>query len=381
MDFSSTKEQINLKKQLIEFAQQTLNANIIELDQQEEFNREGWKKCSDFGLLGLPIPKQYGGGEVDILTVVHGLEGLGYGCKDNGLIFSLNAHIWGCEMPILTFGTEEQKNKYLPNLCRGEFCGALAVSEPDAGSDVYNIKTTATKQGDTYLLNGNKIFVTNGPIADVIIVLATVAPSKGKRGLTAFIVEKGLPGFSVKRKVSKMGLRTAMMGELTLEQCVVPVENRLGKEGSGVTLFSHSMEWERGFILASAVGTMARLLEQCIQYARQRQQFGQPIAKFQLVANKIVDMKLRLETAKAMIYKVGWLKKIGKPAIMEAAMAKLYISESWIQCCTDAIQIHGGYGYLTELELERELRDAHGSTLYSGTSELQRQIISQFLRL
>lgn len=381
MDFSCTKEQAELKESVIQFAQNLLTENWAELDQQEEFNLEGWKKCKEWGIMGLPIPQEYGGKELDPLTTIYALEGLGYGCKDNGLLFSIAAHTWACELPILTFGTPEQKLKYLPKLAKGEFIGAHAVTETEAGSDVYSLQTTAQRQGDKYILNGSKMFVTNGGIANLILVFGNMQPERGKRGITCFLVEKDSPGFVVKRKISKMGLRTAQMAELLLDNCEVPTANLLLKEGAGMAVFSHSMEWERGFILASVIGSMERLLEQCTQYAKQRQQFKQPIGKFQLVANKLVDMKMRLETARSLLYKFGWLKQQGKSAFMEAAMAKLYISESWVQSCLDAIQIHGGYGYLTELELERELRDALGSRLYSGTSEIQYQIIAQFMGL
>ncbi|CAD0230302.1 MULTISPECIES: acyl-CoA dehydrogenase family protein [Planktothrix] len=381
MDFYWTKEQIEIKESVSQFTKKLLIENLVELDQQELFNLDGWKKCGEWGIMGLPIPQEYGGKELDPLTTIYALEGLGYGCKDNGLLFSIAAHTWACEIPLLTFGTPAQKLKYLPKLAKGEFIGAHAVTEIDAGSDVYSLQTTAQKQGDKYILNGSKMFVTNGEIANLILVFANIQPERGKRGITCFLVEKDSPGFIVKRKMSKMGLKTAQMAELILDNCEVPVANLLLKEGAGMAVFSHSMEWERGFILASAIGTMERLIEQCTQYAKQRQQFQQPIGKFQLIASKLVDMKMRLETARSLLYKFGWLKQQGKSALMEAAMAKLYISESWVQSCLDAIQIHGGYGYLTELELERELRDALGSRLYSGTSEIQYQIIAQFMGL
>ena len=381
MDFYWTKEQIEIKERVSQFTKKLLIENLVELDQQELFNLDGWKKCGEWGIMGLPIPQEYGGKELDPLTTIYALEGLGYGCKDNGLLFSIAAHTWACEIPLLTFGTPAQKLKYLPKLAKGEFIGAHAVTEIDAGSDVYSLQTTAQKQGDKYILNGSKMFVTNGEIANLILVFANIQPERGKRGITCFLVEKDSPGFIVKRKMSKMGLKTAQMAELILDNCEVPVANLLLKEGAGMAVFSHSMEWERGFILASAIGTMERLIEQCTQYAKQRQQFQQPIGKFQLIASKLVDMKMRLETARSLLYKFGWLKQQGKSALMEAAMAKLYISESWVQSCLDAIQIHGGYGYLTELELERELRDALGSRLYSGTSEIQYQIIAQFMGL
>jgi hypothetical protein len=306
---------------------------------------------------------------------------LGFGCVDNGLLFSINAHIWGCEMPILTFGTELQKQRYLPKLCTGELIGGHAMTEPDSGSDAYSLKTAAVRRGESYVLNGRKMFVTNAPIADVMVVFATVDASKAAHGITGFLVEKGFRGLSVSRPHEKMGLRTSPMGELILDDCEVPLENRLGREGAGVAMFSHSMEWERSCILASAVGAMDRQVQTCLQYARQRQQFGKPIGKFQLLASKIVDMKLRLETSRALLYQVGWVKSVGRSAFMEAAMAKLYISECWVQSCLDAIQIHGGYGYMTETEVERDLRDAIGSKFYSGTSEVQRQIIAQFMGL
>ena len=381
MDFSWTEEQTQLREMIIKFAQKELNKDLIERDKKEEFSFEAWKKCGEFGIPGLPVPKEYGGTDADVLTTIYALESLGYACKDNGLVFSINAHMWTCEMPILTFGTEEQKKKYLPKLCSGEFIGGNAMTEPGSGSDAYSLRTTAERKGDRYILNGSKMFATNGPIADVMLVFATVDRSKGAYGVTGFLVEKGFPGFSVSAKIGKMGLRTSPLGELILENCEVPVENRLGREGAGVAMFSHSMEWERGCILASAVGAMERQLETCVQYAKRRQQFGQPIGKFQLVASKFVDMKIRLETARSLLYKVGWLKKMGRSVFMEAAMAKLYISESWVQSCLDAIQIHGGYGYTTEFELERELRDAVGSKLYSGTSEIQRLVIAQFMGL
>ena len=353
----------------------------MELDRRQEFYLEGWKKCAEFGIHRLAIPKKYGGLEADPLGVLGCLESLGYACKDNGLIFSINAHMWTCQAPLLEFGSEEQKEKYLPRLGNGESIGGNAITEPGSGSDAFSLSTTARRKGDTYLLNGSKVFVTNGPVADLTVVFATVDPSLGSRGVTAFLVEKEFPGISVGRKVDKMGLRTSPMAELFLDNCEVPARNLLGKEGEGSALFTDSMTWERGFILASAVGAMQRLLETCVQYAMDRKQFGQPIGKFQLVADKIVNMKLRLETARSLLYKVGWLKSKGRSAFMEAALAKLHISETWVQSALDAIQVHGGYGYTTDYELERELRDAVGSRIYSGTSEIQRLLIASLLGL
>lgn len=381
MDFSWTPEQQQLRSAVVEFAENELSCDLVQRDKDGEFDLNGWKQCGKLGIQGLPIPKKYGGGEADILTTTYVLEGLGYGCKDNGLLFSLNAHMWSCELPILTFGTEEQRMRYLPKLCNGEYIGGNATSEPESGSDAYSMKTVAERKGERYVLNGSKLFVTNGPIADVIVVFANVEAARESSGVSAFLVERSTPGFSVSRKIEKMGVRTSPMGELFFDDCEVPEENRLGREGAGSAIFAHAMEWERAFILASAVGMMERQLQQCIRYAKKRKQFDQPIAKFQLVSTKLVDMKVRLETARSLLYQAAWKKAQGKPVFMEAAMAKLHISECWVQSCMDAIQIHGGYGYMTEMEVERDLRDAVGSKLYSGTSEIQRQIIAQFMKL
>jgi hypothetical protein len=225
------------------------------------------------------------------------------------------------------------------------------------------------------------MFVTNAPIADVALIFATVNPAKGRGGVTAFLVDKGTPGFKVSRNIEKMGLRTSPMGELILEDCVVPEESRLGREGAGPAIFNSSMEWERSCILGSHIGAMERQLEASIRYSRERRQFGQPIGKYQSVANRIAEMQVRLETARLLLYKVAWLNQIGKPAVMEAAMAKLYISECFVSSSTDAIRTYGGYGYMTELEVERDMRDAVGGTLYSGTSDIQRMIIARWLGL
>jgi L-prolyl-PCP dehydrogenase len=381
VDFSWTEEQLKFKKAVIEFAQKELNKGLIDRDRQGELARENWKKCAQMGILGLAIPEEYGGGGTDILTTMLVMEGLGYGCRDNGLVFAMNAQMWSVQHPILTFGTEAQKQKYLPGLCSGELIGAHGMSEPDSGSDAYSLRARAVRVGEGYVLNGTKTFVTNAPVADMALVFATVDPAKGRGGVSAFLLDKGTMGFKVSRNFEKMGLRTSPMGELILEECVVPVESRLGPEGAGSSIFNSSMEWERSCILGSHVGAMERQLDACIHYARERRQFGQPIGKFQSVANRIADMKVRLETARLLLYKVAWLNQMGKPAIMEAALAKLYLSECFVSSSFDAIRTYGGYGYMSEFEVERDLRDAIGGTLYSGTSDIQRVIIARWLGL
>jgi hypothetical protein len=253
------------------------------------------------------------------------------------------------------------------------------MTEPDSGSDAYSLRTRADKVDGGWVLNGTKMFVTNAPIADVAVIFATVDPSKGRSGITGFIVEKGMAGFSISRHIDKMGLRTSPMAEIILQNCFVPEENRLGPIGAGTSIFTNSMGWERASILGSQVGAMEHQLETCVRYARERRQFGQPIGRFQSVSNRLADMKVRLETARLLLYKVAWVKQQGKSAVMEAALAKLYLSECFVQSSLDAIRIHGGYGYMTEFEVERDLRDAVGGTIYSGTSDIQRTIISRLL--
>lgn len=379
MDFSWSPEQAEMRRESVDLARRHLNANLRERDARGEFNRDGWRRCAEFGLLGLPMPEEYGGTNAGALTTVGVLERLGYGCKDNGLLFSLNAHMWTAQMPISSFGSPALKRRWLPGLINGELIGGNAMTEPTSGSDAYALTTTAERRGDHYVLNGNKVFVSNAGVADVLVVYARVAPGEGEQGVSAFLVQRGSKGLTVRGGVDKMGLRTSPMGELFLEDCEVPLENLLGGEGAGLQLFANSMAWERACILASAVGSMERLLETSVQYAKTRRQFGQAIGKFQMISSKLVDMKLRVESARALLYQAAWLRDQGRGIFLESSMVKLHISESWVKCAEDALQIHGGYGYLKEYEIERELRDALGSRLYSGTSEVQRVLIASLL--
>ncbi len=379
MDLDLTEEQRQLQDGASRFAAAELDDDIIRRDREEVFSFEGWKKCAGFGVLGLPVPSEFGGMGLGITDVIAVMEGLGYGARDQGLLFSINAHLWTNSLPILVYGTDEQRRKYLPGLCSGELIGANGASEPDAGSDVFSMRTRAERRGDCYVLNGTKTFVSNAPVANLFVVYATVDPKLGSMGVTAFIVERDTPGLTVARRLEKMGLRTSPMAEVVFENCAIPVANRLGREGRGVAVFESSMEWERGCILANYLGLMKRQLEGCISYARERKQFGKPIGKFQSVANRIVDMKVRLDACRPLVYRIGWLKERKKSAMMESAVAKLFVSESLINSCRDALQIYGGYGYMVEQGIERELRDALGSTLYSGTSEMQRNIIAKCL--
>ncbi len=381
MDFSWSQDQLMLRKSVIEFAQKQLKDDLIVRDSESKFPFNLWKKCADFGIMGLPIPEKYGGRGDSILSSVYAMEALGYGCRDNGLLFGLSAQMWDVQMPILDFGTEQQKNKYLPKLINGELIGSISMTEPQSGSDAYSISTTAEKKDGYYVLNGSKTFVTNGPVADLFIVFATINKKLGFMGISAFLVEKDFPGFQIGNSIPKMGLKTNPWCELFFDNCKVPVENRLGKEGNGVVIFKDSMEWERSCILATYIGSMERQLEESIKYANDRKQFKQSIGKFQSVSNKIVEMKMRLETARLILYRSVWMKEKFGSAPLDSAMTKLYLSESWVKSCLDAVQLHGGYGYTTEFEIERDLRDSVGSTLFAGTSEIQRNIIAQILGL
>jgi hypothetical protein len=362
-------------------AQAELGRDLLERDRAGRFDAAGWKRCAQAGLQGLTLPREYGGQGADALTAAAALEGFGYGSRDNGLNFALGAQLFGCAMPLAAFGSDEQKKRLLPGLCSGERIAALAMTEPDAGSDAYSLRASAARRGKGYVLNGRKIYVTNAPIADLVVVLATVDAQKKAHGVTAFVVEKGARGLTLTPPVEKMGLRTAQMGEVLLEDCALGEESRIGREGSGLAFFQHAMEWERGLILAPALGAMQRTLEACRARARERRQFGKPIGAFQLVATRLVDMQLRLESARLLLYKAAALKAQGKPVTMEAAMAKLAASEAWVRSAEDAIQIHGGHGYLAENGIERELRDALASRLYSGTSEIQREVIAHWMGL
>ncbi len=381
MNSDLTSEQEELRRAAVEFGRASLRGDMVRRDRDEEFDAEGWKKCAAFGLLRMPVPTEFGGLGLGLPEVLAVMEGLGYATSDQGLLFSINAHLWTNTIPILTYGTEDQKRKYLPRLSSGEWIGANGATEPDAGSDVFAMRTRAERRGDRYVLNGTKTFVTNAPVADLIVTYATLDPALGPMGVTGFLVERNAPGVTVGKHVGKMGLRTSPMAEVVFQDCEIPIEQRLGREGRGVAVFECSMEWERGCILANCLGVMRRQIERAVQHAQSRKQFGKSIGKYQSVANRIVDMRLRLETCRPLVYRIGRLKQLGKTAELEAALAKLHVSECFVKSSLDAIQIFGGYGYMTEQEAERDLRDAVGSTLYSGTSEIQRNIVAKCLGL
>jgi alkylation response protein AidB-like acyl-CoA dehydrogenase len=381
MDFGLDAEQQSWHDAALRFAREELQDDLLARDERHEFWREGWRRCARFGLQGLPVPEEYGGRARTLSVAIAAMEGLGYGCADNGLIVALNACLWTNTVPICRFGTAEQKRRFLPGLCDGSLVGANGASEPEAGSDIFSMQTRAERQADRWVLNGRKTWVTSAPVADLFVCYATANPARGLLGITAFLVPRDTPGFRVVREIRKMGLHTVPMGELAFEDCALPLDSVLGREGRGAEVFHFSMEWERGAILAGALGTMRRQFERCVDHVRARRQFGRAIGKFQAVANRIVDMKLRLETCRPLVYQIGWLKDRGRDATLEAAMAKLHVSDCFVKNSLDAVQLFGAAGYATELGIERDLRDSIGSTIYSGTNDIQRNIIAQQLKL
>jgi hypothetical protein len=382
MDFSYTEEQALLRKEIARFARAELNDGVAARDREHQFARDLWLKCGEMKLPGLPVPEEYGGGGLDPLSTAIALEALGYGCKDSGLVFSLCAHLLACVVPIWKFGTEAQKRRYLPGLCNGQLIAVNAITEPGSGSDAFAMGTRAEPDGDGFRLNGTKTFCSNGPVADLALVFAVTDPAKrGHGGITGFLVEKGTPGYRPGQRFEKLGLRTSPISELVFDDVRVPREAALGGVGGGSTHFAYAMDWERICLFASHVGTMERLLEAAVKQARTRTQFGQAIGKYQAISHRIANMKIQLEAARLLVYRAAWNLDRTKTVALDASIAKVFVSESLVRAAQDTVQIFGGYGFMADYEVERALRDAIGSTLYSGTSEMQRNMIARWLGL
>ena len=380
MDFGLNAEQQELYDAVLMFAREELGGDPRVIDETDGFDRGAWRKAAAFGILGLPVPAEYGGQGRDLLATLIAMEALGRGCPDNGLVFSLNAQMWACQMPIVAYGTEQQKRRWLPGLVSGDVIGAHAITEPGAGSDVFSLTTRAEAADGGYRLTGAKTFSTNGPVADVAVAFAYLERGAGKsRALTAFLVPRDTPGVTFGAPIHKMGLRTSPMGEVVFDGAFLPTDARLGPEGAGGAVFNSAMEWERACIFAGHLGAMERLLESCIKYARERRQFGQPIAKFESVADRIADMKVNIEAGRHLLRLVGWLKQQGKSSALESAIAKLFVSEAHVKACLDALQLHGGYGYLQDYPIERFWRDLRVHSILEGTNQIMRVIVSRDL--
>lgn len=381
MTFDLSAAQLELQHETAAFAREELGATLAESDRAGEFSRTDWDRCGARGIQGNHIPEEYGGQGRSALDTVLALEALGYGCQDNGLTLALGGQTWSVQEPILVYGSEEQKLRFLPKLCSGEWIGCHGVSEEHSGSDALSLRTTAVQADGGYVLNGRKIYIGMAPAADLAVVLANTNPEAGKWGVSAFVVQNGTKGFSRSTPRGKMGTRTNLLGDLLFEDCFVPAENRIGGEGVGMSLFTQTIAWERAFIHAGHLGAMQFLLERTVEYAKQRRQFGQPIGGFQAVSHRIANMRLRLETSRLLMYKAAAMKDAGRDASIECAMANLHIAESLLECATDAVRVHGGRGYLEEYGVERQLRDSVGGVIYAGTSDIQRNMIASLLGL
>ena len=345
------------------------------------FPWDRWKLIRESGVLGLPFDPRWGGAGVDLPTTMFVLEALGEGCRDGGLSFSVATQITSTGVPIEHFGSPYLKDRYLPRLCTGELIGAHAISEPDTGSDALSMATKATRDGDDFVLTGSKSFVSNAPVADVVVVYARTRPEGGPIGITAFLVERDTPGFEVGRPLGKMGLTSSPMSELFLDGCRVPATHVIGGVGRGFLLLDHVMKWEILCSFIINVGEMQHRYERCLDYARTRTQFGQKIGAFQAVANKVVDMRVRLETARKWLYDTADRLVAGENVTMDVAISKLLTSEANVASGLAAIQVFGGNGYMTEYGLGQELCNAVGSTIYSGTTEIQYNRIASLLGL
>lgn len=373
------KEQLEKREFARVFSESLHSQYIANIDYADKFMIL-WKKCADFGLLGLPVGEKYGGLEESLSNIIAIMEGIGLGSKEIGIMFSVNAHIWACVSPILQFGTEEQKDKYLPPMIDGTLIGAHAASEQEAGSDVWSMKTTYKEVKDGFILNGTKTFVTNSPFADLYIIFARKENTIGMKGLSCFIIDKRTDNIEIGKIIEKMGLELSPFTTIYINDCFVPSDRLLGKENQARKIFNYSMELERPFIFVFQIGLMERQLNECFEYAQKRTQFNQTINKFQSISNKLADMKVRLEASKLLIYKVVHELSQKKNTYLSSSIAKLYVSEALVANSMNAMEIFGGYGYVKEYGIEQNLRDSLASKIYSGTSEIQKNIISRLMQ-
>ena len=374
MHFQLDREHRLLVQMYQAFARTEVRPLAKEVDEKEAFPAETVRKMARFGFMGIPFPKAYGGQGGDNLAYAMAVEELSKVCGTTGVIVS--AHTSLCAAPIYEFGTEAQKQKYLVPLAKGEQLGAFALTEPNAGTDAAGQQTTAELQGDHYLVNGSKIFITNADYADLYIVFAMTDKAKGTRGISAFILEKGMPGFRVGKKEEKMGIRGSATCELIFENVKVPVENLLGKEGGGFGIAMKTLDGGRIGIAAQALGLAQGAIDETVAYTKERKQFGKPISAFQNSQFQLADMQTRTDAARLLVYRAASHKDAKLPYSVEAAMAKLFASETAMEVTTKAVQLHGGYGYTREYPVERMMRDAKITEIYEGTSEVQRMVIS-----
>lgn len=374
MEFNFTREQELAGQMLREFVEKEVKPMAAHIDETEEFPLENVKKMAGLGIMGIPFSKELGGAGGDDITYIMAVEELAKACASTSVI--LSAHTSLCCWPIFKYGTEEQKKKYLPGLLKGEKLGAFGLTEPNAGTDAAGQQTVAKLDGDEYVINGSKVFITNGGYADVFIIFAMTDKSKGTKGITAFIIEKGTKGFELGKKEEKMGIRASSTTELIFKDCRIPKENMLGKEGKGFGIAMSTLDGGRIGIAAQALGIAEGALDEAVKYMKQRKQFGKPIGAFQGLQWYIAEMATKVEAAKLLVYKAAFKKQSGQSYGLEAAMAKLYASETAMEVTTKVVQIFGGYGFTKDYPVERMMRDAKITEIYEGTSEVQKMVIA-----
>lgn len=380
MDFSITTEQQDIKEEIIAFARAHMNENIQERDKHQIFDRTLWNKLGALKIQGLCIPETYGGKGYDPLTTVLALEALGEGCEDGGMSFAIAAHLLACCVPIWKYGTEEQKKTYLPKLSNGTWIAANAMTEEQSGSDAYNLTTTAVKSGNNYILKGRKSFVSNGPVADVLVTYASTNKDKGFfGGISAFLLQKDKDIFHASSAVDKTGIRTCLSATVDFENLEVSKNSLIGQEGGGGPIFHRSMEWERICLGAIHLGAMKRMLDKTVEFVRTRESSGKPIGEHQSISHQLANLRVKLEAARLMTYQGAYQLNTTTHIGINASMVKLMVSETYKEFSSSIFQIYAGAAYQNNHEAERMLRDALGSTIYSGTSEVQRNIIAKHM--
>ncbi|MED2931743.1 acyl-CoA dehydrogenase AcdA [Bacillus wiedmannii] len=377
MHFKLSEEHEMIRKMVRDFAKNEVAPTAAERDEEERFDRALFDQMADLGLTGIPWPEEYGGIGSDYLAYVIAIEELSRVCASTGV--TLSAHTSLAGWPIFKFGTEEQKQKFLRPMAEGTKIGAYGLTEPSSGSDAGGMRTTAKRDGDHYILNGSKIFITNGGIADIYVVFALTDPESKQRGTSAFIVESDTPGFSVGKKESKLGIRSSPTTEIMFEDCRIPLENLLGEEGQGFKVAMQTLDGGRNGIAAQAVGIAQGALDASVEYARERHQFGKPIAAQQGIGFKLADMATDVEAARLLTYQAAWLESEGLPYGKESAMSKVFAGDTAMKVTTEAVQVFGGYGYTKDYPVERYMRDAKITQIYEGTQEIQRLVISRML--
>ena len=383
MDFSYTDIQNKLYNSITAFALNELNNNVIERDKKQQFAQLEWEKCGLQKIHGLSVPMQYGGLGLDAISTAYALEALSYGCSDGGLVFSVAAQLLSCTIPINLYGSEEQKNLYLPLICSGKIVIANAMTELESGSDVFSLSTTAVKKNDAYIINGEKIFISNAPNSNYILLYASTDKEKAFfGGISAYLIDSSNDGIERSSAVDKMGLRSCLMGKLLFKNVETNQLNLLGKEGAGAVIFSESMNWERALLGAIHIGTMKRILNICLEYINSRKIKQEPIAKYQVLAHRMVDIHTLIETSSLLVYKAAYqIDHKTENIAISSSTSKLYTSDALNKVCDIALDVFGGSGYTTDLSIERYKRDAIAAKIYSGTNDIQKNIVSKLLGL